>query len=192
MNFRRFSRFWRYSFLRQKVVCAKIFDFSGSDWDLKILYCAFKQTSLFIQDFFAHFLNCFRLGMFTVLSIIHNIGSNDFWEYWTASFSNILRHAPKLFTSSHSEGGRGEKTIFVFIFTSFSLIHISIKLYNLSSCIELISSCTLYTLHLSLNWYGDIARYTLCFCISRWQDLHKRAAMCPTETYSEYFFHLKN
>ena len=127
--------------------------------------------------------------MFIVLSIVHNIGSNDFWEYWTASFSNILRHAPKLFTSSHSEGGRGEENnICLYIYFLFSYIYISIKLYNLSSCIELISSCTFYTLYLSLNWYGDIARYTLCFCISCWHDLHKRAAMCPTETYSKYFF----
>ena len=82
--------------------------------------------------------------------------------------------------------GEGKKTIFVFIFTSFSLIHQKVILFVQLHRITFF--LCFYTLYLRLNWYGDIARYTLCFCIALWHDLHKRAAMCPTETYSKYFF----
>ena len=86
--------------------------------------------------------------------------------------------------------GEGKKTIFVFIFTSFSLIYQ--KIISFVPLHRITFFLCFYTLYLRLNWYGDIARYTLCFCIALWHDLHKRAAMCPTETYSKYFFHLKN
>ena len=85
--------------------------------------------------------------------------------------------------------GEGEKTIFVFIFTSFSLMYQ--KIISFIQLHRITFFLCFYTLYLRLNWYGDIARYTLCFCIACWHDLHKRAAMCPTETYSKYFFHLK-
>ena len=103
-------------------------------------------------------------------------------------YYDMPRSCLHLATQREGEGRKQYLSLYLLPF----LLYISIKLYNLSSCIELISSCTFYSLYLRLNWYGDIARYTLCFCISRWQDLHKRAAMCPTETYSKYFFHLKN